>query len=555
MYNKQWKGWESDHYEETLLLWCKESFNRDNPQALYILADAALGKASKGKETADAVYGMEQAANLGFAQAALAMGQMFQYGWAVHRSEKRARTWYEKAAALGSEEAAACLEEMRRNKQRRALLGGLMAAALCACVLGVIWLFPVGTPQGILVHEDTKLLLPVTLEEFQGALQELVEKYDDELVVSGQRSTNRVLLKLEGSGIDLTDFPAAEVIASQDHYLVIQFETEEEAQRCLDAMEELDGLAFVHMDTYGFSVQSIQPEQTTTGVPYSSPYSGVTYYSWGVEYLGLDRLAGWLMEQPTTPVTVAVLDTGVQPCAENEHLVLEGMDVTDSNGNGREDQQGHGTHVAGTIMDCTWGLDVSILPVRVFAGEQTSDSYIIQGLQFAIQSGVEVVNMSLGGVCASTEPGGTCGGPVDYYIQEACRQGIVVVVAAGNGDDLGNPIDTCGYCPAHLDDCIVVAACDSSGTLGSFSNYGDSVDVCAPGVAVTSYYPGDTFATLDGTSMAAPHISALAAMLKLYLPDRTAKQIETYICDYCVDMGDTLSYGAGIPWAGYFAGN
>ena len=55
--------------------------------------------------------------------------------------------------------------------------------------------------------------------------------------------------------------------------------------------------------------------------------------------------------------------------------------------------------------------------------------------------------------------------------------------------------------------------------------------------------------------MAAPHISALAAMLKLYLPDKTPEQIEKYIGDYCTDMGDPAGYGEGIPWAGYFAGD
>ena len=64
MYNRQQKGWESAEYEESLLLWCRESFNRENPEALYILADYTLGKASSGKETADAVYQMEKAAGL-----------------------------------------------------------------------------------------------------------------------------------------------------------------------------------------------------------------------------------------------------------------------------------------------------------------------------------------------------------------------------------------------------------------------------------------------------------------------------------------------------------
>ena len=94
MYNRQWRAWQSAEYDEARLLWCRESFNRENLEALFTLADAALGKAGKGKETAEAVYNMEKAAKLGHAQAALAMGELFQYGWAVHRSQRMSLEWY-----------------------------------------------------------------------------------------------------------------------------------------------------------------------------------------------------------------------------------------------------------------------------------------------------------------------------------------------------------------------------------------------------------------------------------------------------------------------------
>ena len=555
MYNKKWKAWEAPSYEESLLIWCREPFNRENPQALYMLADDALSRVERGKGTAEAVWQMEKAADLGLAQAALAMGQMFQHGWAVHRSGRMARRWYEKAASLGSQEAAAFLAELGKARKRRACLA--CGAVALAVVLGAgAWtLLRNQNPEGVLVHEDTELLTPVTLDEFTQALQDLVAQYDDAMVVSGQRSTNRLLLRFEGSGIDLSDFPAAVVIADESNYLVVQFETEEEVQRCLESLRVMESVRFADLDEYGFTTGAAAANHTTSGVPYVSPYTGDLYYSWGVEFLGLDQLAAWLKNQPTEPVTVAVLDTGVEPCDENRDCILPGFDVTDPAGNGWADHDGHGTHVAGTVIDCTWGLDVSILPVKVFADEYTSDSYVIQGLQYAIQSGADVINMSLGGNCRETQPDETCGSLIDDFIQEALNQGIVVVAAAGNGDDLGNPVDTRLCCPAHLGDCIVVGACDSESLAGYFSNYGDSVDVAAPGVDVISYFPGGTLQSLDGTSMAAPHISALAAMLKLYLPDKTPGQLEKYIKDYCVDRGNHARYGEGIPWAAFFAGD
>jgi len=551
MYNKDLKCWESRPCEETELIWCREPFNRDNPEALFLLADHMLGQAQKGKETADAVYKMEQAAKMGDSQAALAMGQLFQYGWAVHRSWKKARQWYEQAAGLGCEEAAALLRELEKARRRRtlaAVLCGGVAAVLC---LGAVFLASrLSGPKGVLVHEDTRLLTPVTVEEFNRALNDLVTDYDDALVVSGQRSSNRLLLEFEGEGIDLSRFPAATVIADTENYVVIQFDSEEEAQRCLEELRRNPAVCFVDMDGYFTNSGGTAPDRTVTGVPYHSDYTGETYYSWGVEFLGMDRLAAWLAGQQTEPVVVAVLDTGAEPCDETRDRILPGVDMDEPDNGGWVDRDGHGTHVSGTILDCTRGLDVSVLPVQVFTRNKGAPtSYLVQGMKFAMQEGAGVINMSLGGPRSSDDLEEN-GDALDTQIRRAVERGIVVVVAAGNESS-----DTHGICPAHNEACIVVSACNEWEDTASFSNYGDSVDVCAPGVEVLSYWPGGTLNALNGTSMAAPHISALAAMLKARLPDRTPAQIEKYITDYCVDMGDEARYGAGIPWAEYLSGD
>lgn len=557
MYNAKQKCWISASYDESYLIWCREPFNRENPAAMFALADHMLEQAERGKQNAEAVYLMESAAKLGDEKSALAMGQLLEHGWAVQRNLRMAEQWYEKAASFGSAEAGALLAALKHKRRMKRLLTASVSLALIGVVLCAILLPTVLAPvEGILVHSDTVLITPATTDEFQSALNELIAQYDDELVISGQRSSNRLILMFEGPGIDLSDFPAAAVLANQDNYLVIQFRSEEDAQRCFEWLIDNDSVLFAETDDYAMHTNSqTGGMHTTSGEPYSSPYSGAVYYSWGVEFLGLDRLAAWLMTQQTEPVVVAVLDTGSEPCAENQHRYLDGYDMAVPGANGWTDNNGHGTHVAGTIIDCTWDLDVSVMPIRVFLPTGGApDSFVVAGLQYAIQSGADVINISLGGHCAQSDPDTSCGSAIDYYVQEAANQNIVVVIAAGNGDEYGNPENTNINCPAHLDSGIVVAACDRNGNLASFSNFGDSVDVCAPGVEIRSYYPGGNIVPLDGTSMAAPHISALAAMLKLYLPDRTAAQIEKYITDYCVERADTMSYGEGIPWAGYFAG-
>ncbi len=287
----------------------------------------------------------------------------------------------------------------KNGKKRRGILIGAAAAVAAIVLVAVgVRVLQRTAPRNILVHKDTKLTCPVTLTETNQALNNLIEQYDDEQVVSGVSSTKRLLLQFEGDEIDLSAFPAAEVIADEENYLIVQFQTEEEAQQCLEAVEGMDGVVCASMDKYQSASQNAVAARTAYGTPYTSPSTGMVYYSWGVEYLGLDRMSSWVAGQQTEPVTVAVLDSGVEPCNETQGRILEGLDMFDPSGNGWNDMAGHGTHVAGTILDCTRGLDVSVFPVRVLGENgKGTDSSVIQGLKAAIANDVDVINMSLGG--------------------------------------------------------------------------------------------------------------------------------------------------------------
>ena len=441
---------------------------------------------------------------------------------------------------------------------------------------------------GILVAQETELVEPTTPEAFAAALNVVIAQYDDELVIAGQRQSNRLLLEFEGSGIDLRRFPAATVISDDGNFLVIQFAFDEDAENCLNELVNMDSVLFVSMDGYYASKNAGDVQISSASVAgYESVYTQETYHSWGVQELGYDQLAAWMLSkhigENTNPVVVAVLDTGTEPCDEYPDRVLEGISFAFPGTKGQEDRDGHGTHVGGTILDCTRGLNVQVLPVQVLLAdaqrpELTSSSsaptdqedyqtlllsYILQGLRFAMREGVSVINMSLGATLPqSADPGRSVSfdAGIDFYIQQALNRGIIVVASAGNGttvlDNDGNeqivPVDTAMVCPAHLSNAIVVGACDRAREIAPFSNYGESVDLCAPGVDILSIRPGGTCAVMSGTSQAAPHISALAAMILLCCPGRTPRQIEKYIKDYCQAAGDPLYYGEGIPWLVYF---
>lgn len=232
-----------------------------------------------------------------------------------------------------------------------------------------------------------------------------------------------------------------------------------------------------------------------------------TGQSGGTNDADIDAPEAWDALASSSPILVAVIDTGVDAThVELLGRVRNGYDFVNLDSLPADDE-GHGTHVAGLIaaqMNNAVGIagvaaNAEILPVKAL--DQDGAGYIsdiVLGLQYAADQGAQIINMSLGAPGYSQ----TLGDGVAY----AQAAGCLVIAAMGN-DGTALP----GY-PASFPDVIGVGASDDRDELTVFSNYGDYMDIVAPGQSILSTYPGQAYAYMSGTSMATPIVAGAAAL-------------------------------------------
>lgn len=209
-------------------------------------------------------------------------------------------------------------------------------------------------------------------------------------------------------------------------------------------------------------------------------------------------------------VTAYVIDTGILSThTEFAGRVRSGVSTV-KGGGGTEDCEGHGTHVAGTIGGTNYGVakQVQLVAVRVLNCRGTgTGAGVIAGMDWTVADKAAnniskaVANMSLGGGFSQAE---------NDAAANMVNNGIVLVVAAGNDSANANTKS-----PASAPEAVTVAAASFRDKLASFSNYGDVVDIAAPGSAILSSVIGSNTATdiYSGTSMASPHVAGAAALL------------------------------------------
>ncbi|MEX2498493.1 MAG: S8 family serine peptidase [Wenzhouxiangellaceae bacterium] len=262
---------------------------------------------------------------------------------------------------------------------------------------------------------------------------------------------------------------------------------------------------------------------------------------------GLDRIdqrdrplnGTYVYDTAASNVRAYIIDTGIRAShTQFGGRVLSGFTAI-NDGNGSNDCNGHGTHVAGTVGASTYGVakSVRLVPVRVLGCDGSgSNAGVIAGMDWVAANRVlpAVANMSLGGGASTA---------TDDAVANMRNAGVTVVVAAGNENQ-----NACNVSPARAAASFTVGSTTSGDVRSNFSNFGTCVDIFAPGSSITSTWSTSNSATntISGTSMASPHVAGAAALFLAENPGASPAQVENFLINNA-STGKLSSINTGSP--------
>jgi len=293
-----------------------------------------------------------------------------------------------------------------------------------------------------------------------------------------------------------------------------------------DQLAELPGVDYAEVEHFSYA-SSVPPDP---GYP----------MQWGLERIGLPIARDWTKGSPS--VVVAVVDSGLARAHLDGPIHVDwanGFDFVDNDA-APDDTIGHGTHVAGTIAAATdnildfrfFGMagiapNVTILPIRVLgANGQGANSKVAAGIVWAADHGADVINLSLG----SPEDDSVVRNACSYAVSRGC------VVVAASGNDSSGSVAYPGCYPGV----VGVGAIGFGNALAPFSQYGPDLDFVAPGEGIWSLALGtdeNRWGVQSGTSMAAPHVSGVAALVRSVSTTWTAEMVAQTLAFTAQDLG------------------
>jgi subtilisin family serine protease len=300
---------------------------------------------------------------------------------------------------------------------------------------------------------------------------------------------------------------------------------EKEVSTTLSSLKKDEEVAYAEVDQLAY----------TQGIPND------TYFSkQAQDFAAMNVIEAWDDYNPQKEVTVAVVDSGIDLQHPELHSrLVEGKNFINEN-EPPTDSTGHGTHVAGVVGAITnnkAGIsspskNVKLMPVKVFEGKTTYMSTVIEGIYYAADHGADIINLSLGSYSNMKA--------LEDAVQYAVNKGILVVSAAGNDNDHAV------LYPANYSNVLGVGSIDSVTLRKSdFSNYGEKVNVSAPGTNIFSTWING-YHSLGGTSMATAMASSVSSIVKQQYPFLTGLQVKDVLESSSTPLPEVELMGKGL---------
>ncbi len=394
------------------------------------------------------------------------------------------------------------------------------------------------------------------------------KKEDPDGIAIGSASLDPLFRELGITELEPLLAPVAEIRSQSvdeidagtiNQIFVAEFDETQSVEDTIDKISQNEKVEYVEPNYIAYASEEGFAIQNSQSV--DDPYF---QYQWNLEAIQVPQ--AWQMSTGEG-VIVAVLDTGI--AYETYDMFVQAPDLAGTNfvagydfvndDPHPNDDQGHGTHVAGTIAQTTnngkgvasVAYNATVMPIKVLdLSGQGSYAGIIQGITYAVGNGADIINLSLSGRAISQA--------LKEAIDQAYANGVIVVAAAGNSNSAVE------Y-PAAFENVIAVGAMDIKETRAKYSNFGPELDIIAPGgdnstdinqdglgdgIVQQTFKNGQysifKYAFMEGTSMATPHVSGVIALMLAANPDANPEQIKSILVSTAKNIGDANHFGAGL---------
>lgn len=373
------------------------------------------------------------------------------------------------------------------------------------------------------VFADTGAQVDTVVDELSDLYRE--EGVKDKSIEDSAAS--RVIVK---ANIEPETYGSAEKINGTDDVYIYQYETASEAA---NALEYYDSLSFVEWAETDGIVES-----------QSSSFSADETFSYGADMFGSKYAKQYLETIDAPEINIALIDGGInfrlKSFKDTNRVIDSGINLSDTGEEGTAQADVgspssvyHGSHITSILLDNT-ASNVNIIGYKAMNRDGYGTlSAVATCVQQAVEDGADIINLSLNGI---GEPPSL----IKEAIQDAYKNGVICVVAAGNYND-----DVSYYYPANMDEVFTVGAVDNRGNPCFLSNYGEELDFVAPGYQIEVYGNSslDKPQYVNGTSFAAPFIAAASAVALSVHPDYSVEEIKQVLIDSCVTKND-LAYSS-----------